>query len=58
MHRGARKSTAFYLAYRSETDGKEQYEGLSLYRAETRKVKDAVDVLTDQAGIEDFLPEV
>lgn len=30
--------------------------GKIVYQAETRKVKDAVDVLTDQSGIEDFLP--
>lgn len=30
--------------------------GKIMFQAETRKVKDAVGVLTDQSGIEDFLP--
>jgi hypothetical protein len=46
-----------YLEKRAEAGGKERYEGLSLYKARTRKVGDAVDVLTDQSGIEDFVPD-
>lgn len=30
---------------------------MSLYKAWTRKVEDATDVLTDQARIEDFMPD-
>jgi hypothetical protein len=44
-----------YLEKRAEMDGPEPYDRLSLYEARTRKVGDAVDVLTDQSGIEDFL---
>lgn len=46
-----------YLEKRAATGEQTQYEGLSLYRARTQKVGDAVDVLTDQAGFEDFLPD-
>jgi len=46
-----------YLEHRAELDGKDKYDGLSLYQARTRKVGDAVDVLTDQSGIEDFVPD-
>lgn len=35
----------------------DRYEGLSLYKARTKKVADATDVLTDQAGIDDFAPD-
>lgn len=33
----------------------EQHEGLSLYKAKVQKVKDAVEVLTDQSGIDEFV---
>lgn len=46
-----------YLENRAETGDPEQYSGLSLYKARTRKVADAVDVLTDQAGFHDFMPD-
>jgi hypothetical protein len=46
-----------YLEHRADGGGKEQYEGLSLYEARAKKVGDAVDVLTDQSGIEDFVPD-
>ena len=46
-----------YLEQRANTDGDEAFENLSLYKAQTRKVGDAVDVLTDQAGIGDFVPD-
>lgn len=46
-----------YLETRAETSDPEQYDGLSLYTARTRKVADAVDVLTDQAGFDDFVPD-
>jgi hypothetical protein len=38
-------------------DDAERYETLSLYQARTRKVADATDVLTEQAGIGDFVPD-
>jgi hypothetical protein len=38
-------------------DETERYETLSLYQARTRKVADATDVLTEQAGIGDFVPD-
>lgn len=46
-----------YLEKRVEGGDKEQYKGLSLYKARTQKVGDAVDVLTDQAGLVDFVPD-
>lgn len=46
-----------YLAKRAATGDKAPYKGLSLYKARTRKVGDAVDVLTDQAGFDDFIPD-
>lgn len=46
-----------YLEKRAENGDTSEYEGLSLYKARTRKVGDAVDVLTDQAGIGDFAPD-
>lgn len=46
-----------YLERRAASEGDERYENLSLYKARTRKVGDAVDVLTDQSGIEDFVPD-
>ena len=46
-----------YLERRAGSEGDQQYEHLSLYKARTRKVGDAVDVLTDQSGIEDFVPD-
>jgi hypothetical protein len=46
-----------FLEQQAATGESERYEALSLYQARTRKVADATDVLTDQAGIEDFLPD-
>lgn len=46
-----------YLEKRAEDGDKERYDNLSLYKARTRKVGDAVDVLTNQAGIGDFVPD-
>lgn len=46
-----------YLENRAATGDPEQYDGLSLYEARTRKVADAVDVLTDQAGFDEFVPD-
>ena len=47
-----------FLEQQAETaDSAARYESMSLYKARTRKVRDAKDVLTDQAGIEDFVPD-
>jgi len=35
----------------------DRYEGLLLYQARTRKVKDAVDVLMDQSEFDEFVPD-
>lgn len=54
---GSEETAQDYLEKRAETGGKDRYEGLSLYKARTQKVGDAVDVLTDQSGIDDFAPD-
>lgn len=41
------ESARDYLGRRADADGDESFENLSLYKAQTRKVGDAVDVLTD-----------
>jgi hypothetical protein len=46
-----------YLEHRDDAVEEDQYDGLSLYKARTRKVGDAVDVLTDQSGIDEFVPD-
>ncbi|WP_273837014.1 hypothetical protein [Halococcus sp. PRR34] len=46
-----------YLEQRAESGEEEQYGQYSLYEARTKKVGDAVDVLTDQSGIEDFFAD-
>jgi hypothetical protein len=51
------ESAEDYLERRAETESDGSFENLSLYKARTRKVGDAVDVLTDQSGIEDFVPD-
>jgi len=43
-----------YLEKRAETVDNNQYEKMSLYVARVEKLEDAKDVLTEQAGIEDF----
>lgn len=43
-----------FLERQAEMNGDNQYSGMSLYKAKARKVKDAKDVLTDQAGLGDF----
>ena len=48
-------SAETYLEQCAEAGDREDYAKYSLYRAKTRKVGDAVDVLTDQSGINDFL---
>ena len=44
-----------YLEQQADMDGPDEYDHLSLYQASTQKQCDAVDVLTDQSGIGDFL---
>jgi len=46
-----------YLEHRADVVEEDRYDGLSLYKARTRKVGDAVDVLTDQSGIDEFVPD-
>lgn len=47
-----------YLEKRAESsDTKERYEGMSLYKVRNKKVEDAVEVLMDQSGIQDFMPD-
>jgi len=46
-----------YLERRADTGEKESYEKYSLYQARAKKVGDAVDVLTDQSGIDDFMAD-
>lgn len=48
-------SAETYLEQRADAGDRDQYAKYSLYEAKTRKAADAVDVLTDQSGIEDFL---
>ena len=43
-----------YLEQCADRDDSDAYDQYSLYEAKTRKVTDAVDVLTDQSGIADF----
>lgn len=42
-----------FLEKRSQSST-EEYEGLSLYEARVEKIEDAVEVLMDQSGIDDF----
>lgn len=47
-----------YLDHRShEVDDTAQFEGLTLRKLRAKKIGEAVEVLTDQAGIEDFMPD-
>lgn len=46
-----------FLEHRAELHGTDQYEGLALKKFQAKKVGEAVEVLTDQTGIEDFLPD-
>lgn len=54
---GSEEAAEECLEKRAEMGDEEDYAGLSLYRGRTRKVSDAVDVLTDQSGIEDFMAD-
>lgn len=44
-----------YLERLAEENGQEQYQGAVLRDDRGRKVKEAVEVLMDQSGIQDFL---
>lgn len=47
-----------FLEKQAETsESKERYEGMSLYKVRNKKVEDAVEVLMDQSGIQDFMPD-
>lgn len=46
-----------FLEKRAETRTKEEYEGHSLHKLRAKKIGEAVEVLTDQAGIGDFIPD-
>ncbi|WP_152419405.1 hypothetical protein [Halobiforma nitratireducens] len=46
-----------FLENRAEAGDADRYAGLSLYKARTRKVADAVDVLTEQAGFDEYVPD-
>lgn len=43
-----------YLEQRADQGEQERYERLSLYKVRMRKEKDALDVLLDQSGLDDF----
>jgi len=43
------------LEHRMAMDGEDALDRFSLYEAKVRKVEDAVDVLTDQSGIDEYL---
>jgi hypothetical protein len=43
-----------YLEQRADQGEQERYERLSLYKVRMRKEQDALDVLLDQAGLDDF----
>jgi len=40
-----------------EVEDEARYEGLSLQKLRAKKVGEAVEVLTDQAGLQDFEPD-
>lgn len=46
-----------FLEQQAETNGKGGYENLSLQKLRAKKIGEAVEVLTDQSGIEDFIPD-
>lgn len=53
----AADAEAFLDRQAEAADEPNRYEALSLYKARTRKVEDATEVLTDQAGIDEFMPD-
>ena len=47
-----------YLEKQAESGNREErYEGMSLYETRNKKVEDAVEVLMDQSGIQDFMAD-
>lgn len=47
-----------YLDHRAhEVDDTARFEGLSLHKLRAKKIGEAVEVLTDQAGIDEFVPD-
>lgn len=55
---GDEEAARRYLDHRArEVDDTARYEGLSLQKLRAKKVGESVEVLTDQAGIEDFVPD-
>lgn len=47
-----------FLDHRSrEVDDKSCFEGLPLQKLRAKKIGEVVEVLTDQSGIEDFVPD-
>lgn len=50
---GSANEAEQFLEKHAENDS-ERYKGMSLYQARTKKVEDAVEVLLDQSGINDF----
>ncbi len=51
------EAEAFFDQQAEAADDPERYAAMSLYKAQTRKIEDATAVLTDQAGIQDFMPD-
>jgi hypothetical protein len=51
------EAEAFFDQQAEAADDSERYAAMSLYKAQTRKIEDATAVLTDQAGIQDFMPD-
>jgi len=51
------ESAQAYLERQADTGDTDEYEKYSLYQARAKKVGDAVDVLTDQSGIDEFMPD-
>lgn len=46
-----------YLERLAEAGTKQEYENLSLHKLKSKKIGEAVEVLTDQAGLQDFAPD-
>jgi len=44
-----------FLEHQAEEYGKDRYEGFVLRKTGNRKVEEAVEVLMDQSGLQDFL---
>ena len=53
---GDQNEAVDFLERRDDMRDDDQLEGMSLYKAKTRKVLDAKDVVTEQAGLDAFDP--